>query len=55
MLYLNDIEVLHEVHLAAYKYAQHASYLVQIIRQDQFLLPWSPFTDYYANVILQAS
>lgn len=45
------IGVIHEVHLADYKYA----YLVQIIGQDPFLLFWSPFTDYYANVLLQAS
>lgn len=45
------IGVLHEVHLADYKYA----YLVQIIRQDPILHSWSAFTDYYANVTLQAS
>jgi len=28
---------------------------VQIIRPDPFRLSWSPFIDYYANVILQAS
>lgn len=39
------------LHLPDYKYA----YLVQIIRQDPFLHSWSPFTDYYANVVVQAS